>query len=43
MVPTDVFDEMNAVPQAKRRNPGPGYNWNNATVERFPIIDGVAD
>jgi hypothetical protein len=42
-IPTDVFDEMNTVTQAERRNPDPGYNWNDATVERFPINDGVPD
>jgi hypothetical protein len=40
---TDVFDEMNAVTQGESRNPDPGYHWNNATVERFLIIDGVPD
>jgi hypothetical protein len=42
-IPTDVFDEMNAVTQAERRNPGPGYSWNSAIVERLPIIDGAPD
>ena len=32
-IPTDVSDKGNAVPQAKMRTPGDGYDWENATVE----------
>lgn len=38
-IPTDVLDEMNAITQAQRRNPEPGYLWDGARVERLPISE----
>jgi hypothetical protein len=33
---TDVTNIENAIPQAKMRNPEPGYDWDNARVEDLP-------
>lgn len=33
---TDVAHKENAIAQAKMRNPEPGYNWEDATVEERP-------
>jgi hypothetical protein len=35
-IPTDVSDKGNAIAQAKMRNPGPGYDWEDAKVEDVP-------
>lgn len=33
-IPTDVRQAENAVPQAMMRNQGPGYDWENAEVDK---------
>lgn len=35
-IPTDVAKRENAIAQARMRNQGSGYDWNNATVEDVP-------
>ena len=37
LIPTEITDDpQKAIEQAKMENPGPGYEWENATVGYVP-------
>jgi hypothetical protein len=37
LIPTEITDDpQKAIEQAKMENPGPGYDWENATVGYVP-------
>lgn len=36
LIPTEITDLQEAIERAKIENPGPGYDWQNATVGYVP-------